>query len=492
MKHIKKMIFSFAILTLVLALSSTALARAEAPEPGPDPFPYPAHERSEFIAEEPGPDPFQCEDQPYIEALLNEFLQEAIRDYDVVRIPGPMLNEMMRIGEIVEIPFINLLEEREMYMGVAQPYTARDESVETAVVKMGGQEYFEEPLPQINAYTIGCQDPRDGCGVITFLNEENTQYEGMVSDPLIGFAAIESVSSLLKNLTGEDFAIDPNCSIIYNGNAVAAIDFSEENDPTDNVFYEMGRHAEMHEAELMHNETSDSDETKEGSMLTKTINIVLDSDGTFYGSDKNTVWGRQHSVLHNVNLIYHWIEPATGGQFDIDFKIVGMESWLPNSGPTNTDSDKLTNEVNGTSYYMKRHPAKNEVSFFYVGYDLAGGIAGQAGGICNLPGYDDTYGSNQTHQKNHAIGQQVADASGYQFATLYGRSAVMAHEIAHMLGGTHGSGQKNACAGGVWPNVCGTTLMLSGAAGGVDPDYRQSFFSDANDKQIKKCVSEAK
>ena len=67
----------------------------------------------------------------------------------------------------------------------------------------------------------------------------------------------------------------------------------------------------------------------------------------------------------------------------------------------------------------------------------------------------------------------------------------MAHEIGHVLGGLHGSGSNERCAGGDFPEMCGTSLMLSAAAGGGAPDFRQPFFTAANDANLVTCVSNA-
>lgn len=211
---------------------------------------------------------------------------------------------------------------------------------------------------------------------------------------------------------------------------------------------------------------------------------MLDSDATFYTINRRTVWARQESILRGVNLIYGLIEPLGNGNFIVTFPIGGQETWLPGYGPTTTDTDDLTAEINDSDYYMINHPRyqDNEISFFFIGYDIAGGFAGQAGDI-------GSFCTSSKYDKNHAYGQQVADTSdGYAFSTLYGRTIVMAHEIGHLLNATHGNGIANTCGQGLWTNSCGSTLMRSGAAGGAAPDNRMSFFSPTNSTRVDNCV----
>lgn len=51
------------------------------------------------------------------------------------------------------------------------------------------------------------------------------------------------------------------------------------------------------------------------------------------------------------------------------------------------------------------------------------------------------------------------------------------------------TGSNERCAGGDFSNMCGNSLMRSGAAGGGAPDFRQPFFTAANDANLVTCVS---
>ena len=63
---------------------------------------------------------------------------------------------------------------------------------------------------------------------------------------------------------------------------------------------------------------------------------------------------------------------------------------------------------------------------------------------------------------------------------------VAAHEVGHIIGGTHGAGVPDTCSN-LWLffatiPICGVSIMADGSAGG--PDGRAPYFTDANDAEI--------
>ena len=335
----------------------------------------------------------------------------------------------------------------------------------------GGEVVERVQVPQDITFRLGCDRADAPCGVFTFLDSDADapeQFEAILIDPVEGWTILESVPSLWEHLRLGDQPPGDKCGVVYNSAFHGAIPFDEEG--VDGV-----------------------ESFGEGAVEDKSwiIPIVLDGDAQFYALNPATAWARQRSMLAQVNLMYHVIEPLSSGAFDILFALKGQEAWVtPGTGPTTTNKVDLTDEINDPDYPMITHPANNEVSYYFVGYDMDTGIAGRAGGICNVDGYDITFGSDEAHQSNHAWGQMVTDVDGgFAFNTAFGRAVVMAHEIGHMLGGTHGDGEANDCAGGGLPNLCGTSLLLGG--GGGAPDFRQPYFTDANDANIVACVGDA-
>jgi len=333
-------------------------------------------------------------------------------------------------------------------------------------------------------WRVGCMPGSDTCGFLGFLDEESS-HEGLTINFSTGTSFFEPADELLESFLGQPFDIEPGCNVFYNVEDVnIPLGFEEEGTPplpplTDRDFLPPGL---IDAAPLRH-----------------TIPIVLDADWAFYLRAPESVWRRQAVIIGNVNVIYDFIEPESSGKFDIRFEIIGQEAWRFGHGPTTSDSLELSEEINDPGYVMVTHPKNNELSYFYVGYDMAGGVGGVAGGLCGLEGierdtglpWDRTFGSDFEHQWNHAWGQQIPDDdSGYEFSTLYGRVVVAAHELGHMIGALHSRGSNDACAAdtGGWSRICGGTIMKSGRAGGVSPDFRQPFFSRLNDDLIVSCV----
>ena len=316
-------------------------------------------------------------------------------------------------------------------------------------------------------YQLGCGPNDNYCGALTVLDGAATQIELALADSGAHLVFIESSESFLAYAEGRPATeVEPSTVLVYNAAQHAPLELATgdmQAFPVDLVFLDY--------------------------MMVKTIPIVLDADQTFYNIDPATVWSRQASILNGMNLMYGWLEEITAGNLSIEFEIKGQETWLPGYGPTTTNPYDLTDEINDPNYYMITHPANDEVSLFYLGQDMTTGIIGMAGGVCNLPGYDTTFGSNQAHQDNHAWAQQVQDSNGsFDLSSFYARLIVSAHEVGHMLGMRHDHGDVAGCAGGTFTTWCGATIGLAG--GGGQPVDRVPFFSTQNRNNIATCVDD--
>lgn len=412
----------------------------------------------------------ECPEAEEVQRQLDEAADGVFTASRLVELNPKFLAEAAADGSSLELPAMDV-EGRETTITVprvAELYPYAD-GLETVAVRDGaGSELLDlVPAP---AYQLGC-DGSGTCGAITLLDgpaDAASRYEALLADDLVGLIAIESVASLLASLTGDGGGVEGKCAIVYNAASHAAVVIDDGADDA---------------------ESEDPDPETLPADFNAVVPIVLDSDARFYDLHPDTVFARQASVLNGVNLAYAFIEPHSSGVFGITLQIRAQETWTGDAGPTTTDPYELVDEINDPAYDMVTHPADDEMGFTFIGYDVAGSTLGVAGSICNVPGADTGWGSGQKHPDNHAWSQAVDDLDGsFGASTYYGRVVVTAHELGHLFGGTHGSGAAQACAGGAFANLCGTTIMPGG--GTAPPDERQLFFSDANDARILACASE--
>ena len=437
-----------------------------------------------------------CRNADYVKQQVREALGENLTQFELRSFDT---RSFIRSGARRPLDLVLPNEKNEMVkLRVSvQKFPGRVKDLNSAFLKGGGTRARTIKLPREMNFQLGkCQKGNPTCGNLAVVGK---QVEGFVIDKKIGFALFEPVGMLMKRHGMKRWRGDRSCHIVYNANFHGPIPLDDIRD--DKQASRSGKQGLILTGKQVAQDLRRSLETV-GNFLIEPANampfpthipIKLDSDATFYSLSPGTVWSRQLSVINSVRIIYGLFEPLTNGDWSIIFDVEGQESWLPGYGPTTTDRYDLLDDINDPGYYMIHHPDDNEVSYFFVGYDMSGGIAGVAGGICNYPGYDDTFGSDEEHQDNHAWGQQVEDVdSGYEFSTLYGRIIVATHEIGHMLGALHSDGCTGAtcCAAGLFSFMCGNSIMMSGASGGVAPDFRDPFFTADNSANIKACVDD--
>lgn len=417
-----------------------------------------------------------CSNESYVRNELVKLLGDDLSIFELRTFDAAELEEAL---DDEEIDFV-LAKENGSLTAKRLTFTYDPLLTDDATVggeKTKGNTYTTTALPKELTYEVACDKTAGVCGVLTVLDEAGTQIEGAFMDMESGLSLIEPADNLILMLggTSSEASAARGCHVIYNSanhvDVLAGEDSCDEEDEESTSWL----------LQIPQAQAEDDD------MLEEEIKVRLDSDAEFYKINEDTVWSRQHSVMAGVNLVYGFVEPVGNANFNILFKIASQETWLDGYGPTTTDKDDLADELADEDYYMIHHPDpdKNEISVFYVGYDMDTGIAGKAGAIGSFCGEAD-------ENRNHPWVQQVADVdSDYQFATFYGRFVVTAHEIGHILNATHGNGIVNTCGVGWWEDLCGSTIMASGAVGGADPDDRMPFFSPTNSERVRDCVEEA-
>lgn len=205
--------------------------------------------------------------------------------------------------------------------------------------------------------------------------------------------------------------------------------------------------------------------------------IVLDGSKEFYAQNPATVWSRMDAIHNVTDWMYTVVEPWS---FDwkLNLAIKGMEVWV-SGGPNSTDSVGLTNQLTAPGYFLINSVTNDEIHHFFVGYNVVG-VYGRAAGIPNSSSTVIGGGAGLNHAYSEALTSQ----------SLKTKVVVQAHEVGHLIGGTHGAGAQPSsgeCAGGIWsflsPGVyCAPSIMPAGSAGA--PDTRRYFFSNANDANI--------
>lgn len=412
-----------------------------------------------------------CPQEAEVAERLAPHLAEAMETWRIVRIDPLALEEALASGDEALLPGLDATGEPiEVAVAVA------DYDFAGSGREVGGKGDGDTPEALEDDLTVplllGCDAVDSACGVLTFFSADDGDtdlYEGVVSGGGEGSLYFESAHSLLALATGTPLeeleAFAPGCGVVYNG--LHHVEVEREDD--------LG---EPHDGEHDDDDIHPIDD--DDAFIWAEVNIVLDGDQAFYKAGRQSVWARQRSLFYTVQASYALLEPLLGSNFSLLLQLESQEVWT-SGGPTTTNGRKLEQDLNDSSYYMLNHPTQNEVSFFYYGVDVDGSLAGVAGGVCGLPGYDDTWGSNRTDQNNHAWAQQVKDANGFAFHTLKGRIGVMAHELGHMFGGVHtGSSTVVTRTNGPF-SARGQSVMS-------DPAVTETWFNDTNAGNVYDCL----
>ena len=430
------------------------------------------------MAEVKVPAKYACASEGTIRALLAQHFNDGKFQYAVVRLDGTDLFSRLGANKALSFPLVTEKGKIKVLSAKGKPFQLRDPELTTGTLNNSVTEIVNVSLGREMSYQFGCSpkavegDAAWHCGELTFLTSDGAQFEGVFAQKQGGIAVVESAESLLRNMRQQAYSFPDKCAVVYNVKSMPGFnidgDFGEDSVP--DVATRSIRTLALKD---------------------RTYRIHLDGTSEFLQVNEDNWWLRMESIIGGVNFTYALLEPATGRKFKILLRPRTLSVWNNGFGPSETDPERLVGFINDPSYRREVGQTDNQLSYLFGGYDLDGGIGGIAGSICNAADYDG-FGDDVEFQHTRALGQQIPDADGlYQFGTFWGRMVVAAHELGHILGGRHVHGALNQCAGGNLPNLCGTTLMLSGAAGGVDPDFREIFFSRRNDNNVVACIRHA-
>ena len=312
-------------------------------------------------------------------------------------------------------------------------------------------------LPPEQNYTLGeCgslrQEPQPGeepvgCGALTIMDEAQTMISGLVIHPNVGLAFFEPVDLVLGGRN------HPNLHVLYNLEGTAPTPFVDAQEP-DSL------------------DLAENTGAAKAAFVTEATKMVLDGDVQFYNIDKPTVWARQASVFNTIRIIYGFVEPLSSNPWQLSLGIKGQEVWI-SGGPSTTNKVALTNELTDPGYFLITPVTNKELHHFFVGYNVSG-VYGRAAGIGTTSAFGGAAG------KNHAYSEARSTQS------LKTKWVVMAHEVGHLVGGTHGNGVTSGCAGGLLVSLCGPSLMPAGSAG--SPESRAPYFATNNDINIANVI----
>jgi hypothetical protein len=403
-----------------------------------------------------GPSPASADD---IEERLREVLGDEVSAFEIVELDVGALAASLEEGKAT-LPVATAKGELVDVTLAARPAQLREEGVTTGMVRTE-RGVDRVPLPAEQAYRLGDCPDGDACATATILDDAATMVSGLVVTADHEVSYYEPVNQLLET---DDY---PGLHVVYSDANTLDLAIDDETAMRDR------------EPEI---DPKDPDDPGTGfdepRYVERATRIVLDGDRTFFTANPATVWNRQLAIFNDFTLLYEVIEPLSFEnpetvRWRLDLTVKGQEVWA-SGGPSTTDSDDLVDELTAPGYWLLNPVTDDEIHLFFVGYDVAG-VFGQAAGIGTASG-----GIGGSAGNNHVF----VEARASQTAKT--KWVVSAHEVGHLIGGTHGAGSANSCSN-LWlifviVPICGVSIMAPGSAGA--PDGRAAYFTDANDANI--------
>ena len=398
---------------------------------------------------------------------LREVLGDEVTSFEIVELDVASLAAGLEEGKAT-LPAVTAKGELVDVTLASAPAQLREEGVEVGLVhtRRGVQEV---PLPRERAYRLGACPDADGCATATILDDATTMVSGVVIAPDVGTSYYEPVDQLLST---DRY---PGLHVVYN-------DVSTPDLVVDDETAMLDRDRDI-EREPRDGGADPGAGFGDPKFIDRSTRIVLDADRTFFNANPATAFSRQLAIFNDFTLLYEVIEPLSvenpeSVRWRLDLTIKGQEAWS-SGGPTTTDPGSLVNEISAPGYFLLHPVTAKELHLFFVGYDVAG-VFGQAAGIGTAAG-----GFGGAAGRNHVF---VEARTTQSTKTKW---VVSAHEVGHLIGGTHGAGSSSSCSTFTLIffaiPICGVSIMAAGSAGA--PDGRAAYFTDANDANIGAVIS---
>jgi hypothetical protein len=394
-----------------------------------------------------------------VEDQLREVLGDEVTAFEVVDLDVAALASSLAEGRAT-LPVVTAKGELLEITLPALPAQLREEGVTTGMLR-SARGVRRVPLPAEQAYRLGDCPDGDACATATILDDAATMVSGLVVTADDEVSYYEPVNQLLET---DGY---PGLHVVYSDANTLDLEIDDETAMRD-------REPEF-EPEEPDDPGTGLDEAR---YVERSTRIVLDGDRTFFNANPATVWNRQLAIFNDFTLLYEVIEPLSFEnpetvRWRLDLTVKGQEVW-GSGGPSTTDNDDLIDELTAPGYWLLNPVTDDEIHLFFVGYDVAN-VFGQAAGIGTAAG-----GIGGSAGQNHVF----VEARTSQTAKT--KWVVSAHEVGHLIGGTHGAGSANSCSN-LWLifvtiPICGVSIMAAGSAGA--PDGRAAYFTDANDANI--------
>ena len=449
MKYPRIILWILLTFVVLLAACQPAVAETDVPPVSDDPITV------DPITEEP----IDIGDP---EDAIREILAGDVFDFHLVQLDMEAIVAGLGEGRIV-LPLVN--QENELLEAelIAKQIQLRVDGLREGQLRFGDAVESVNLSPEQN-YRIGdCDEALEEfttCGSLTILDGAQIQIGGILVHEDFGLSFFEPVDYFLG---GDEY---PGLHIFYNLTGTEPTIF-EGDDDFIGTFLIPGDGRPLGLASPVR------------ATAFKSTSIVLDGDVTFYNINTATVWSRQEEVLNAVAIVYGVIEPLSFenpniSNWGLSLQIKGQEVWV-SGGPTTTNSLALVNVITDPNYFLLNPVNNDELHYLYVGYNVSG-VLGRAAGIGSAAGFGGAQGNN------HAFGEARSTQS------LKTRWVVMAHEVGHVIGGSHGDGVTPGCTQFFFfIPICGDSIMPAGSASA--PANRAPFFSDANDDNIANVLN---